>query len=181
MVRHLFYPYDAEEILRLRIQSNGDGDFVAWHFEKTGMFSVKSAYKLALTLKDKKEYEGQHSDVVLGERKIWEVIWKANVPQKVRIFAWRVASNSLAVQVNRVVHHQASVSTCTICGMEDESTFHALVMCPKAFALRMAMRDIWELPAEEVFRYTGVDWFLNLLSHLSHTMRDQIIFIFWRA
>ena len=74
LVRHLFYPYDAEEILRLRMQSNGEGDFVAWHFEKTGMFSVKSAYKLALTLKDKKEDEGQCSEAVLGERKIWDVI-----------------------------------------------------------------------------------------------------------
>ena len=113
-----------------------------------------------------------------GERKIWDLIWKANVPQKIRIFAWRVATNSLAVQVNRVAHHQAMVSTFSICGVKDESTFHALVHCPKAYALRMAMRDTWELPAEEVFRYTGCDWFLILLDQLSPLMRDRIIFIF---
>ena len=65
--------------------------------------------------------------------------------------------------------------------MKDENTFHALVMCPKAYALRMAMRDIWILPAEEALKYTKDDWFLILLNQLSPTMRDQIIFIFWRA
>ena len=29
LVKHLFYPHDAEEILSLCIQSVGDGDFVA--------------------------------------------------------------------------------------------------------------------------------------------------------
>ena len=115
LVRHLFYPYDADEILRLWIQSNGEADFVAWHYEKSGLFSVRSAYKLALTLKDNKEDEGQSSEAVGTKRKIWNIIWKTNIPQKIRIFAWRVASNSLAVQVNRVAHHQAFVSTCSIC------------------------------------------------------------------
>jgi hypothetical protein len=85
LVRHLFYPHDAEGILRLRISYTGDGDFVAWHFKKTGMFSVKSVYKLALTLKEKEDDEGQHSAAMSGERKIWDIIWKANVPQKIRI------------------------------------------------------------------------------------------------
>ena len=71
-----------------------------------------------------------------------------------------------------MAHHQATVSTCSICGVEDESTFHALVQCPKAYALHMAIRDTWDLPAEEVFRYTGRDWFLILLNHLSPMMCD---------
>ena len=78
-----------------------------------------------------------------------DVIWKANVPQKIKIFAWRAASNSLAVQVNRVSHHQATLGTCSICGFEEESIFHSLVTCPKAHALRMAMRDVWNFPNEE--------------------------------
>ena len=181
LVRHLFYPHDAEETLQLRIPSSGEGDFVAWRFEKTGMFSVKSAYKHALTLKEQKEDEGQYRDATLGERKIWDIIWKANVPQKIHIFAWRVATNSLAVQVNRMAHHQAVLSTCSICGVEDENMFHALIICPKAHALRMAMRDIWELPTEDAFRYTESEWFLVLLSPVGQSVRDKIIFIFWRA
>ena len=74
---------------------------------------------------------------------------EASVPQKIHIFAWCVASNSLVIQVNKVLHHQAIFSTCSICGVEDEITFHALVMWPKEYALSIAMRDIWDFPSED--------------------------------
>ena len=77
IIRHLFHHHDAEEILKLRIQSSGDGDLIAWHFEKNGLFSVKSAYNLALKLKDRKENIGQSID---GERRLCDIIWKANIP-----------------------------------------------------------------------------------------------------
>ena len=48
LIRHLFYIHDAEEILKLRILRVGEGDFIAWHHEKSGLFFVKSAYRLAL-------------------------------------------------------------------------------------------------------------------------------------
>ena len=55
LVRHLFYPHDAEEILSLCLKSLGDGDFFTWHFDKNGLFLLKSVYKLVLNLKDRKE------------------------------------------------------------------------------------------------------------------------------
>ena len=66
------------------------------------------------------------------------------------MFAWRAASNSLAVQVNRVKHHQATLGTCSICGVEDECVFHALVCCPKVCAFRMGLREVWNLPDEDI-------------------------------
>jgi hypothetical protein len=114
-------------------------------------------YRLALNLRDGKGETGSSSSAVDKERSVWDVIWKAKVPQKIRIFAWRAASNSLATQVNRVIHHQTVSGMCTICGMEDESTFHALVSCPKARAFQFAMREVWNIPAEELFSFTGPD------------------------
>ena len=71
----------------------------------------------------------------MGERGIWGLIWKANIPQKIRIFAWRAATNSLAVQINRVKHHQTNSGMCSICGVEDEITFPSRARCSKARAL----------------------------------------------
>ena len=96
-------------------------------------------------------------------------------------FVHCVASNSLVVQVNRVKHHQATLRTCTICGIEDECTFHTLVSCPKARALCLALRKVWNLPAEVLFKNTGSDWFLILPDQLSPTVREQTIFTLWRA
>ena len=141
LIKYLFYPHDTEEILKIRIHAYGDGDFIAWHYEKNSIFSVKSAYNLAIKLKDSQDKLGQSSGDPCGERRLWNLIWKANIPQKIRIFAWRAATNSLAVQTNRVKHHQITSGMCSICGVEDENTFHALITCSKARALRLALRE----------------------------------------
>ena len=60
LIEYLFYPHDAEEILKIRIHAYGDGDFIAWHYENNGIFSVKSAYNLALKLKDSQDKLGQY-------------------------------------------------------------------------------------------------------------------------
>ena len=86
MIRHLFLIHDAEEILKLHPLRMGEGDIIAWHHEKSGLFSVKSAYRLELNLKDLKIDLGNSSGAN-GDRRLWNIIWNANVPQKIRIFA----------------------------------------------------------------------------------------------
>ncbi|XBI98119.1 hypothetical protein VPH35_018379 [Triticum aestivum] len=65
--------------------------------------------------------------------------------------------------------------------MEDESTFHALVSCPKVRAFRFAMREEWNIPAEELFRFTGPDWMFIRLDQLGLPECDQVLFMLWRA
>jgi hypothetical protein len=48
LIRSTFYPHDAEEILKFRIPTILGEDTLSWHPNKYGVFSVKSAYHLAL-------------------------------------------------------------------------------------------------------------------------------------
>ena len=48
----------------------GEGDFVAWYHDKNGLFSLKSAYRLPLSLKGRKEELGQFSDANNGVRRL---------------------------------------------------------------------------------------------------------------
>lgn len=41
LIRNMFYPDDAMEILSPCIMSYGDDDFIAWHFEKNGFFLLR--------------------------------------------------------------------------------------------------------------------------------------------
>jgi hypothetical protein len=101
LIRNIFPSYDAEEILRIRLPHSREEDYIAWHFEKSGIFSVRSAYRLALLQNSNNFCTGQQSTNPNGDRPIWDVIWKAKVPQKVKIFNWRLATEALAVQKNR--------------------------------------------------------------------------------
>jgi hypothetical protein len=37
-----------------------------------------------------------------GSRKIWDLVWKAEVPPKVQNFAWRLATDSLPTWQNKM-------------------------------------------------------------------------------
>jgi hypothetical protein len=57
-------------------------DWLAWSYDQSGMFTVKSAYRLGLDLKERGIKAGGSSRPA-GEREMWDVIWKTNVPPKI--------------------------------------------------------------------------------------------------
>jgi ribonuclease HI len=179
LVNSLFYPHDAEEVLKIRVGPNQVQDSVAWNAEKNGLFSVKSAYKLAINIK--KETPLASSSAPDGKRNIWQRIWKAQVPNKVRIFSRRLALDNLPTQKNKWRRKLEVLNTCLICGNGTEDSFHAVVECTKARALRQRMRDFWILPKEESLRKTGKDWLLVLLDNTNKDMHQAILLTFWRA
>jgi hypothetical protein len=181
LVRSMFPNYDAEEILRICLPHSAEEDYIALHFEKSGNFSVRSAYRLALLQNSENFCSGQQSDNPNGDRPIWDVIWKTKVPQKVKIFSWRLATDALAVQKNRCSRNMTTDPTCTICGREEEDGYHATMTCTKAAALRESMRKIWKLPPEEKLRNSGKEWTLNILNASSPDMRGKLMLVWWRA
>jgi hypothetical protein len=68
-----------------------------------------------------------------------------------------------------------------VCGVEPETSYHATVTCTKARALRNEMRKIWDLPSEEVFRYTGPDWLPLLLGNITKERRSLVLLVLWRS
>jgi hypothetical protein len=48
VIRSCLYPFDTEEVLKLRLTTGGEDDCLAWCYKKSDIFSVRSAYKLAL-------------------------------------------------------------------------------------------------------------------------------------
>jgi hypothetical protein len=175
LVRKIFMPHDAEEILKIRLPRIDEDDFISWIPEKHGMFTVKSAYNLALDLRSNNPPNS--SGNLNGDRSLWNTIWSANVPPKVKIFTWKLATNSLAVQVNRSRRLPNVLPTCSICGMEEETGYHATMNCTKAKALRQGLAEIWELPHESELVFTGNEWVLVLLDKLPKEMRDKLMFI----
>ena len=181
IVRSMFPSYDAEEILRIRLPQTNEEDYVAWHYERNGIFSVRSAYRLALLQNSSNFCSGQQSCRPDGDRSIWDVIWKSNVPQKIRIFTWRLATEALAVQKSRCSRNMTTDPTCSICGREPEDGYHATMRCTKAAALRENIRKIWELPNENKLQNTGTEWTLNILSSVNADMRVKLMLLWWRA
>lgn len=181
LIRHIIREEDADEILKIRIPQREEEDFPAWHYEKTGIFSVRSAYRLAWNLARKTSEQASSSSGGADGRKIWDNVWKANVQPKVRVFAWKLAQDKLATWENKKKRKIEMFGTCPICGQKEETGFHATVECTLAKPLRASLREHWTLPDESLFSMTGPDWLLVLLDRLSSEKKAQVLYLLWRA
>jgi hypothetical protein len=144
VVRSIFHPSNADHVLEIKIPAFDGEDFIAGNYEISGLFSVKSVYRLALEIQARGEDAGQSTSWL--DRDIWDIIWKAKVPPKVRVFGWKLATDTLGVQALQHHWHMDHLPTCSICGMEPETNHHAMVNCTNARALRHRLKDAWSLP-----------------------------------
>jgi hypothetical protein len=50
LLQSILYPHDVKEVLNIRLSGRVTDDHMAWHLERSGIFSVRSAYHLAVQL-----------------------------------------------------------------------------------------------------------------------------------
>jgi hypothetical protein len=91
--------WKANVLSKIKLSDRRTDDVLAWHPERSGIFSVRSAYRLGQTLQDIPQATASSSNPD-GERSLWRKIWKANVPPKVRIFAWKLGRDALPTKKN---------------------------------------------------------------------------------
>ncbi|KAL4347003.1 hypothetical protein GQ457_17G006580 [Hibiscus cannabinus] len=92
-------------------------DAPSWPWTDSQNFSSKVAY-------DRVAREGDwvhHTD--------WKVIWKMNVPQRIRMFLWLAKSEKLLTNKERVRRHLTASPCCSICFAAEESVIHVLRDC----------------------------------------------------
>ncbi|KAL5779910.1 hypothetical protein ACOSQ2_010647 [Xanthoceras sorbifolium] len=124
LVRRHFWREEADLILSIPLSVFSVQDSILWHFDKRGEFSVKSAYRLALSLKSK--------DIAAcssGPASFWKAIWAMNLPNKVKCFAWKACKGILPTRALLFPRGIISSPDCVLCGDAVESTDHVLWSC----------------------------------------------------
>lgn len=113
----------SEDILRIKLGNLSSRDKLVWKENKAKVFSVKTAYQVALWLHH--PHVGEHSLATM-DQKIWKRIWSINVPPKVGTFVWRACFYILPTKAN-LFHKKVPVDPlCSVCGQADETTVHIL-------------------------------------------------------
>jgi hypothetical protein len=110
---------------------------------KKGVFSVKSAYHLGISLKETKlckDDSGSSAD----RPPLWNNIWNLKLPGKVRIFLWRLCHNSLPTKLN-IQRKRVDLDTrCPVCFRMDEDGGHLFLKCK-------LVKQVWrELLLEDI-------------------------------
>ncbi|XVE70735.1 hypothetical protein DITRI_Ditri10aG0094800 [Diplodiscus trichospermus] len=132
-----------------------------WHYSKNGVYTVRSAYRVAM------EYLFNYNDFkVTGD---WCRIWDLKVPPKVKVFLWRAGRNVLPNRVNLQAKVVPVPLSCVVCNGEIENSWHTFVNRPFA-------RQCWRLSRLSHIVNTAADnsdGFVDWLFKVLHAVKDR--------
>ena len=117
VISDIFNSRDKDLILQIPLSSRRDEDVWYWLADSRGCYSVRSCYKM-LTSTSPNPFTS-----------VWRKLWKLKVPNKVKSFIWRAATNVLPTATNLTSKSVDIPSTCAVCNAHEETVTHALIEC----------------------------------------------------
>lgn len=146
ILESIFNPLEVRRVLQIPISPNLEDDFISWHKTKSFNFSVRSAYYL--------EWEHQHGrsgrrydgEGPARRNPVWDILWKLQVPAKVKIFIWRSLHGLVPGMCLLANRHIKVAAQCPICQQGAEDIRHLIFTCKRA---------------KEVWKALGLDDFLK--------------------
>uniref|UniRef100_A0A803NHM6 Reverse transcriptase zinc-binding domain-containing protein n=1 Tax=Cannabis sativa TaxID=3483 RepID=A0A803NHM6_CANSA len=161
ILHDLFDARDRQLILQIPLGITQTSDMVYWSMEATGVYTVKSGYKLQQRLKGR--------DREVNSTAFWKDLWSLKVPSKVKNLMWRACSNCLPMLVQLAIKKVAVNTVCPLCNRERESICHNLVLCSE-------LKQVWDIvgigtsqAAGGVFSTASAVSFLDQWRHAQNT------------
>lgn len=161
LLRELVVPSDIPLIQSLKPARSPRLNSYCWNLTKTGVYTVKSGYALAMEIKEASEPAQflEPSSTALQAK-----AWTLNTTKKIKHFIWQIFSNCLPVCSSLSDRHCGNDRTYLRCGAEEETRNHLLFECPPSL-------QAWALA--DIPRSPGVFPCTSIYSNLDH--------ILWRA
>ena len=120
---------EAECIKSIPLSIQPPEDRLIWAESANGLFSVRSAYKLAMKLSRPTNY-GSSSDS--QTKKFQKLLWQIPTPHKVQHFIWRACHDILPTRKNLVRRQVLQDDCCSECYEKPETSSHLFQSCPRA-------------------------------------------------
>ena len=109
---------EGEAICAIPLSRRQVSDSVYWKYNKDGIFTVKSAYKVARALLKKVDW-AESSSGSRGSR-VWAAIWKLQIPNKIKVFGWRACHDILPTRRNLKKKQILLDDLCPLCALFQE-------------------------------------------------------------
>jgi ribonuclease HI len=176
LLRETFWEEDVKIILTLPLVEDAE-DFLAWHPDPKGIFSVKSAYSLGVRIRDQRTGADASSSSVSATSFDWKKIWRLKVANKIKVFIWQLAHNSLPVKVNIAKRGIQLDTLCPVCRRFDEDLGHLFFKCK-------SMRLCWQLLNLEGMRELllsqgSVQDILDKIWGCKEDIQQKIVILLW--
>jgi ribonuclease HI len=176
LVRDIFWEEDANIILAMPLYEGMD-DWPAWHPDPKGFFSVKSAYALGTRVRDNLNCVDASTSISMPTSFEWKKIWRMNVANKVKVFVWQLAHNSLQVKQNIARRGIKLDTVCPMCHRFDEDAGHLFLKC-KNIRLCWLLLNLEEERLSLVSLNSGTD-LLDKIWTFPEDVQQKIILLLW--
>lgn len=178
LIRQSFMAIDADEIMKIRPGVRMEEDVIAWNYEKSGIYTVRSAYRLLKSVQSQEEASKRSESSSSDSSWMWRKVWKLTLPPKIHIFWWQVANNFLPTKEVLFQRHVDRETVCATCGAADETLFHIAFECSMA---RRFWEEVKKLTGIKVPRLHQVSWAKDLLTeeHCPRRTVEPIICGVW--
>ncbi|XP_027083855.1 uncharacterized protein [Coffea arabica] len=158
LIKQVFEKEEGRNILRIPLGVQPLKDRIYWNFSPTGMYTVKSGYRLAKKRR-RRGWQGKadagSSCSRVGTNLSWTFLWGLNMKHKLKHFIWKCLHGVLPV--NAVVRERCSKGDpmCISCGESTETIEHCLFLCHHAKA-------VWKIAP---LSWDGLEMFSNSFWH----------------
>ncbi|CAL1372026.1 unnamed protein product [Linum trigynum] len=129
-----FDPTTCRLIKEIPLPRSNVEDRLLWHGTQDGVFTVKSAYHLAVQLD--RTCGKWRSTANWMDRPSWIRVWEAPIPPKLRVFLWQILNRLLPTTEALIERNIPVHPRCPVCWAESETLEHLFLECPVVRALR---------------------------------------------
>jgi hypothetical protein len=112
---------DVSDICKIPLYSRALSDSVVWTSTPSGCYTVKSAYKLCISLTDHESLPRVDGN--------WKDVWSLQLPQKMKHFCWRLLRLCLPTRFNLHCRGVSCPTTCVLCDDAVEDEMHLFFGC----------------------------------------------------
>ncbi|CAN1746948.1 LINE-1 retrotransposable element ORF2 protein [Linum perenne] len=171
-IRATFDERDADIILQTPIACHEERDSRIWHFEQNGVYSVRSAYRLAMD-----RIANRSALYVEGS---WNKLWNIRAPPRIKHFVWRLGRGVIPT---RWTLHQRGIGPipldCGVCKGPLEDAWHVFWGCEVAKRC-WEIAGIWSnVAASIVGSYTIKDWIMRFIDTNTVDLCERFITVLW--
>ena len=126
--------------LRIPLNSHGFDDIIAWHLNRSGMFSVRTAYHEQLAHKFRAHVNAATGQGPVTSPVVWKQLWNLKVPRKTQIFGWIILHGIVPTKSILSNRHIGTSGECPLCQLDAEDLRHLLFECAPANELWRPLR-----------------------------------------
>ena len=173
----VFLPYEADLIKSIPLSIQLLKDKLVCVANSNGLFSVCSAYRLVMDL-SRPVNHGTSSDSSRNH-KFWRLLWRLQVPHKVRHFSWRVCHGILPTKENLVRRGVLQDDRCDDCREGAENSGHFFWLCQRAMEVWQCTKLHFHFEQSQVKSFLDLLWMLLMSDNFNEDAAALVVTIAW--